>query len=105
MSTNAPQPYLAVREDWLARWREEILEPELPIVDPHHHLWDRPGWRYLLDDLLDDLNNGHKVVATAFPECRAFHRADGTEEHRPASEPEFANAVAGMSAGGTHGPT
>ena len=22
---------------------EAILEPELPIVDPHHHLWDRPA--------------------------------------------------------------
>ena len=49
-------PYLAVREDWLARRNEAILEPELPIVDPHHHLWDRPDWRYLLPELLADLN-------------------------------------------------
>src|SRR5881397_2385892 len=44
----------APRLDWLARHKEPILEPELPIIDPHHHLWQRPGWRYLLDDLLTD---------------------------------------------------
>src|SRR5689334_19967299 len=43
---------VVVREDWLAKTREEILEPELPIIDPHHHLWDHPGERYLLEDLL-----------------------------------------------------
>ena len=39
--------YFAVRQDWLDRRKEPILEPELPIVDPHHHLWDRAGHRYL----------------------------------------------------------
>src|SRR5580704_6010079 len=49
----APPPnYLPVRQDRLDRPREPALEPELPIVDPHHHLWDRPGWRYLLDERL-----------------------------------------------------
>ena len=37
--TTAPSPYLPVREDWPHRRREIVLEPELPIVDPHHHLW------------------------------------------------------------------
>ena len=41
----ASSPYLPVRDDWLARRTEAILEPDLPIVDPHHHLWERPGWR------------------------------------------------------------
>src|SRR5262249_36602344 len=41
--------YLPVRQDWLDRRKEPILAPDLPIVDPHHHLWDRPDWRYLLD--------------------------------------------------------
>ncbi|MBV9775672.1 MAG: hypothetical protein JO143_01345, partial [Acetobacteraceae bacterium] len=39
---------------WLARLTEDILEPDLPIIDPHHHLWDRPGSRYYLDELLAD---------------------------------------------------
>jgi hypothetical protein len=34
---------------WLALRQEEIIEPGLEIVDPHHHLWDHPGNRFLLD--------------------------------------------------------
>jgi len=97
--------YLAVREDWLGRRNEAILEPELPIVDPHHHLWDRPDWRYLLPELLADLNSGHKITATVFVQCRAFHRAAGAEEMKPVGETEFVNGVAAMSASGRYGPT
>ena len=61
---------------------EEILEPERPICDPHHHLWDHPGRRYLLDELLADTGSGHKVVATVFVECMSMYRAGG-----PAGEP------------------
>jgi L-fuconolactonase len=96
--------YLPVRQEWLDLWREEILEPALPIVDPHHHLWDRPGWRYLLDELLADVNSGHNVVATVFLQCRSMHRADGPEELRPVGETEFVNGVAAMSASGIYGP-
>src|SRR3954451_2029091 len=92
--------YLSVRNEWLARRNEEILEPGLPIIDPHHHLWDRPGWRYLLDELLADLNTGHRIVATVFVQCRAMHRADGPEPLRPVGETEFVNGVAAMSASG-----
>ncbi|HLH73028.1 MAG TPA: amidohydrolase family protein, partial [Chloroflexota bacterium] len=86
---------------------EEILEPELPIIDPHHHLWDRPsrGSRYLLDELLADLNTGHNIVATVFIQCRSMHRADGPEELRPVGETEFVNGIAAMSASGGYGPT
>jgi L-fuconolactonase len=64
--TTPPPNYLPVRQDWLDRRREPALEPELPIVDPHHHLWNRPGWRYLLDELLAGLAIGHNVTATVF---------------------------------------
>jgi L-fuconolactonase len=104
-STTGSSHYLAVREDWLARRKEAILEPELPIVDPHHHLWDRPDWRYLLYDLLADLNSGHHIVATVFVQCRTFHRASGAEEMRPVGETEFVNGVAAMSASGRYGAT
>ena len=96
--------YLHVRNDWLARRKEPILEPDLPIVDPHHHLWDRPGWRYLLDDLLADINSGHNIVATVFVQARSMHRADGPEDLRPVGETEFVNGVAAMSASGIYGP-
>ena len=54
------------RLDWVARRKEPILEPGLPIIDPHHHLWQRPEWRYLLDDLLADTGSGHNIVATVY---------------------------------------
>src|SRR5215468_10146801 len=97
--------YLPARQSWLDQRREPVLDPDLPVVDPHHHLWDRPGWRYLLDELLADLNSGHRVVATVFVQCRAMHRADGPEELRPVGETEFVNGVAAMSASGGYGPT
>jgi predicted TIM-barrel fold metal-dependent hydrolase len=101
----ASSPYLPVRDDWLARRTEAILEPELPIVDPHHHLWERRGWRYMLDDLLADTNSGHNIVATVFVQCRSMHRAGGPEEMKPVGETEFVNGVAAMSASGGYGKT
>ena len=65
--SSAISSHLAVRPDWLERRREAALEPELPIVDPHHHLIDRPeSGRYLLPDLLADIASGHNVVATVY---------------------------------------
>lgn len=93
-----------VREDWLARHREDVLEPELPIVDPHHHLWDLPGGRYLFDELRADLSTGHNVVATVFAECSAMLRREGPPEFRAVGETEFVNGVAAMSASGAYGP-
>lgn len=56
----------AVRQEWLDRRKETVLEPGLRIIDPHHHLWIRPGSRYLTDELLADMNSGHNIVATVF---------------------------------------
>ncbi len=103
-SSSAAPHYLPVREDWLALRREAVIEPELAIVDPHHHLWDRPDWRYMFHDLLADLNAGHQVVATVFVQCRAFHRAIGPDELKPVGETEFVSGVAAMSASGGYGP-
>ena len=94
--------------DWLALTQEEALEPDLPICDPHHHLWDaRAGFvqpRYLLHEFLEDLAGGHNVVSTVFIECGAMFRADGPEEMRPVGETEFVNGIAAMSASGGYGP-
>src|SRR5436190_3727845 len=84
---------------------EDVLEPDLPICDPHHHLWDHPGRRYLLDELLADTGSGHRVVSTVFVECMSMYRADGPEPMRPVGETEFVNGVAAMSASGRYGPT
>ncbi|MGQ0580391.1 MAG: amidohydrolase family protein [Reyranella sp.] len=103
-SSTAISAHLAVRKDWLARRREDILEPDLPIVDPHHHLIDRPeSGTYLLPDLLADIASGHRIVATVYLEWLSMYRADGPEEMRPVGEIEFANGVAAMSASGSYG--
>ncbi len=91
------------REEWLAQVEEDVLEPALPICDPHHHLWDHPGSRYLLDELLADVDSGHNVVSTVFMECGAMYRADGPEALRPVGETEFVNGIAAMSASGGYG--
>ena len=91
---------------WLAKAPPEpILEPELPIVDTHHHLWQRPDHRYLLDELLSDLRTGHHVVATVFLECHSMYRAGGPAELRPVGETEFVAGIAAMSDSGQFGPT
>jgi L-fuconolactonase len=84
--------------------KEEILEPELPICDPHHHLWDFPTGRYLLPELLADLQSGHNVQSTVFVECTSFYRASGPEELRFIGETEFVNGTAAMAASGHYGP-
>jgi L-fuconolactonase len=90
---------------WLAKQESElILEPELPIIDTHHHLWDRNGWTYLLPELLADLNSGHNIVATVFEECRSMYRADGPVEMGTVGEVEFVAGIAAMSASGGYGP-
>ena len=102
----SPSPYyLPIRPDWLDRRKEPILEPTLPIVDPHHHLWDRPDNRYLLDELLADTSSGHNILATVFVQARAMLRAAGPAEMRHIGETEFVNGVAAMSASGIYGST
>jgi predicted TIM-barrel fold metal-dependent hydrolase len=93
-------------QKWLAGQQPEpVLEPELPIVDPHHHLWDAARGRYLLSHVLADINSsGHKIVKTMFEECEAYYRASGPEEMRPVGEVEFVRGIAAMSASGRYGP-
>lgn len=91
---------------WLARQpAEPILDPELPIIDTHHHLWDRPDFRYLLHDFLADVNTGHNIVATVFLQCHTMYRAHGPEELRPVGETEFVAGIAAMSDSGGYGKT
>ena len=100
-----PSATSTVRQDWLDRRHEPILEPALPIVDPHHHLWIRPGSRYLVDDLLADTNSGHNIVATVYVQARSMYRDSGPVEMRPVGETEFVNGVAAMFASGVLGRT
>ncbi len=102
---------------------EAILEPDLPIIDPHHHLWDRTqgntgdlppprhGFEamlrmvphYLFDELLADMTRGHNVIGTVYMECGSMYRAEAAPAFRPVGETEFVNGVAAMAASGLYG--
>lgn len=106
---------------------DPILEPHLPIVDAHHHLWVQPTAmlaamesdnsiacrqllpmfrrynRYLLDEFLQDLNSGHSIRASVFVDALAMYRKNGPKEKRSVGEVEFANGIAAMAASGLFG--
>ena len=90
---------------------EAVIDPERRICDPHHHLWQRAGQRYLLDELLADTGSAdaqgarHNVCSTVYVECASMYRASGPEALRPVGETEFAQGIAAMSASGDFGPT
>jgi L-fuconolactonase len=94
--------------DWLALTREPTLEPEIPICDPHHHFWDLrpdriPYQRYLLHELVADIDCGHNVRSTVFIEARAMYRPGGPVELRPVGEIEFVQGLAAASSTGLYG--
>lgn len=82
---------------------EPILLPDLPVVDAHMHLFDRPALRYLLDDYLRDARSGHRILASVYVETQAFNRPDGPEHLRALGEIEFANGMGAMAASGVYG--
>ncbi|MDB4567829.1 amidohydrolase family protein [Pseudomonadales bacterium] len=102
-------------ESWMGKETpEEVLEPNLPIIDPHHHLWDLRrsngmGFRqavYLCEEISRDISDsGHNIVQTVFAQCGAFYRADGPKEMRCIGETEFVNGINAMSRSGLYGPT
>ncbi|MCE7029623.1 amidohydrolase family protein [Jiella avicenniae] len=101
----AATPNPLPRPDWLAEVVEPALEPNLPIVDAHHHLWDRQGFRYLLEEFAEDIGeSGHNVLASVFVQCRAMLRADGPEDLRPVGEVEFVRGLAAQANSGFYGP-
>ncbi len=105
------------------RHKEAILEPDLPIIDPHHHLWDlRPllgmfpephhpfiaaiaeHTYYTFDQLHTHLTSGHNIIGTAFMECGAFYNGAYGDALKPVGEVEYVNGVAAQSASGLYGP-
>ena len=92
-AVDEPQPGTP---EWHALVVEPIVEPDIEIVDPHHHLWPAspllPG--YEVDDLVADTTSGHRVAATVFVECHTGYRAEGPEHLRPVGETEYVVAQA-----------
>lgn len=80
-----------------------ILDPDLPIVDSHIHLFDLPNNRYMVEDYLADAQSGHNVLAAIYCETQTFSRNSGPEHMRPLGEVEFANGVAAMTSTSRYG--
>jgi predicted TIM-barrel fold metal-dependent hydrolase len=93
-----------VDEAWLAQYTEPALEPDLPIVDPHHHLWDRGGV-YMRPEYGADIATGHNIRASVFVQCDAMYNADADPAFAPVGETEFVNGIAAQSASGQYGPS
>ena len=94
----------AKASQWLAQVVEPVIEPDLPIIDPHHHLWRRDGTQYVLDDILADIK-GNNVRQTVFVQATAMYRADGPAAFRVVGEVEWVNGIAAESASGMWGET
>lgn len=80
--------------DWLNQVKEEIIDPQLPIIDPHHHLWNGDdqlagSFPYLIEHLNEDTFSGHNIIGTIFMECAAGYYSNGEEKYKPLGETEF----------------
>ena len=85
------------RFDWLSKVREEPVDPQRRILDSHHHLWDRGGSKYLMEEFAADTSLTHNVIGTVFVECMASYRVEGPEKFRPVGEVEFVAVEAARS--------
>ncbi|MBB4631671.1 amidohydrolase family protein [Sphingosinicella soli] len=97
--------YSAYREDWLALHDEPVIDPDLPIIDAHHHVWDTPRPRYMPEQLIADVGSGHRIVATVYVDCRSMYRDTGAGHLKAVGEVEFANGIAAMGRSGAYGST
>ena len=84
-------------DKWLSLVAEDALNPALPIIDPHHHLWDHPDNRYVAEDFLTDTASGHNVVQSVFVECTSMYRKTGPSELKPVGETEYVRELADKS--------
>ena len=96
-------PELYIDKEWLAQRSEDVIEPALPVVDPHHHLWQRQGGYFHGDLMADIVESGHMVRGTVFIECTSMYRADGDPRFASIGEVEFANGVGAAFASNAYG--
>ncbi len=86
---------MAIDKDaWLKLTQEDVLDPDLPICDAHHHLWDHPGDVYMVDRFLEEISGKHKILKTVYVDCSMLYRKDGPEALRPAGETEYVKGLA-----------
>jgi L-fuconolactonase len=79
--------------EWLSRRVEDVLEPDLPIIDAHHHLWIEHGAPYLAPEIAADISDGHNIGATVFVQASYNYRSDMPPHLAPIGETEAAVAI------------
>jgi predicted TIM-barrel fold metal-dependent hydrolase len=95
VSGNLAKPrHIPIRADWLSLSDEEPVDPEVALIDAHHHLWDKPDGRYMREEMAADIAGGHNVVATVFVEARPNHETTGDPALCSLKETRMAAAVA-----------
>ena len=82
---------------WLSLVQEDALDPGLPVIDPHHHLWNYPDSRYVAEDFLQDTASGHDIVQSVFVECLSGYRDGGPVAFKPVGETETIRTLAARS--------
>ena len=88
---------------WQGPFTEEVIEPELAIIDAHHHLQEDSKGRYLFEESVADMATGHNFIATVHVQARSMKRSTGPEHLRDIGEIEFARGIAAMAATGLYG--
>lgn len=88
---------------------EDVIDPEIPVIDSHHHLFDRAPdivahvtkrRRFLIDEYVEMVDTGHRVLGSVVVEVHNMYRTDGPEELRVVGETEFFNGQGAMGASG-----
>jgi predicted TIM-barrel fold metal-dependent hydrolase len=100
----ASSPFAAVRPDWLSLTQESAIEADIPIIDCHHHVWNRAECPYEPADLVADMTAGHRVLASVFVECRSHYLTHGERAFRSLGETEYVGAIEGPRAPGAPRP-
>jgi L-fuconolactonase len=83
------------KDSWLNMTVEEVIDPEIQICDAHHHLMDRDGEVYMLENFLTDIRAGHNILQTVYIDCGKHYRQEGPVSLRPVGETEYANNISG----------
>jgi L-fuconolactonase len=96
---------LTEHDAWLSLTTEDIIDPELPICDPHHHLWDFPDRRYLLKELFEDIGGGHNIVQTVFVESESAKKQDIIQRLEPVRETRFTHDITEQNESRQYGTT
>lgn len=104
---NRPKDVNELR-DWHSRSpREKALEPDLPILDAHHHLYGAATdtQHYRVEDLAHDLASGHRVIGTVYVEAfGSAWRPDGPPSLRSLGEVEMIVRMSEAPVGTPQGP-